>query len=487
MTPRRLQLPLALGLLAIIAACGRESTEPARPTTAPAAGTTVIDPGGRVLPRVFPVVPPAPRPSGALAPDASCVTAECHADYTRASHIHSPVAQQACLACHQPDAGAHTYPLLREGNALCTFCHNVSGTQPVQHQALDSGCLTCHSPHTSSTKYLLNRPSIQATCATCHNTGLRKFAHQPYLQGDCSLCHEPHQSANKTLLRGGSGPEHCYSCHREIKADLAAANVIHKPVGESCASCHQAHTTDYAHQLSTPLADNCLACHEPIKQRQAAAPVKHSAMVQDKSCANCHDPHASVDPKLVRQRMTATCLTCHDRAITAADGRRIAPMKDVLTKSRFLHGPIRDGGCSGCHDPHGGDFAGLLVKAFPASFYTSFDLGKYELCFSCHAADLVTQATTDRLTNFRDGATNLHFLHVNRDVKGRSCKTCHAIHGSDLPNHMATDVPFENSNWSMPIEFEKAPDGGKCTPGCHGPRAYNRGAPTTRPTTMGAP
>jgi predicted CXXCH cytochrome family protein len=184
--------------------------------------------------------------------------------------------------------------------------------------------------------------------------------------------------------------------------------------------------------------------------------------------------------------MDRVCLTCHDKPVQGSDGRAIASMKPVLTQSKFLHGPIRAGSCSGCHDPHGAKFAGLLARQFPDTFYTRFDVKKYELCFSCHEPEMVLEEKTATLTNFRDGQTNLHFVHVNRDDKGRSCKTCHSLHGSNLPNHMASEVPFEGSNWAMPIEFEKKENGGSCAPGCHVPKTYTRTAamPTTAPTTM---
>lgn len=83
----------------------------------------------------------------------------------------------------------------------------------------------------------------------------------------------------------------------------------------------------------------------------------------------------------------------------------------------------------------------------------------------------------NQLTNFRDGDLNLHYLHVNRDKKGRSCRTCHEIHGSDLPAHVATSVPFEGSGWPLPIGFKKTPSGGSCAPGCHKPYGYDRVEP----------
>jgi hypothetical protein len=112
-------------------------------------------------------------------------------------------------------------------------------------------------------------------------------------------------------------------------------------------------------------------------------------------------------------------------------------------------------------------------------------VGNFALCFGCHAKETVLVPRTRELTNFRDGEINLHYVHVNRQDKGRTCKTCHEIHGSNLPKHMATEVPFEGSAWPMPIRFEQTATGGRCAPGCHKPASYDRlraGA-----TTRGAP
>jgi hypothetical protein len=119
------------------------------------------------------------------------------------------------------------------------------------------------------------------------------------------------------------------------------------------------------------------------------------------------------------------------------------------------------------------DRPNLLKKYFPDKFYAKFDIGNYALCFSCHDQQLVLKANTT-LTNFRDGDKNLHFVHVNRDEKGRTCKTCHEVHGSDLPKHMAATVPFEGSNWPMPINYTEKPDGGTCAPACHAEKTYSR-------------
>jgi predicted CXXCH cytochrome family protein len=480
----------AVALLWLIVGCDRGTEEPARPTTEPTGKSTEhYDDIAKVKRVSFPVVPQAPKPTAPLPKNASCVTAECHADYTRAPQIHSPVAQFACDACHDADTGGHKYPLKRDASQTCTFCHAVSGTQSHQHKALEQGCISCHEPHTSKTKFLLKADNVEQLCSRCHNVPLKKFAHEPFLKGECTLCHSPHQSENAKLLRGGEGSAECFTCHEGLKTVMASATHVHQPAMKDCNSCHDPHSTDNIKQLRAPIEQNCYNCHDKLKKQVETSNVSHAAMMTQEKCANCHNAHASDQPALLKHRMDEVCLTCHDKALKASDGHMIANMKPVLTTSQFLHGPIRAGSCSGCHDPHGSKYPNLLDREFPDKFYTAFDVGKYALCFSCHEPQLVLEPKTSTLTNFRNGDENLHFVHVNRDDKGRSCKTCHALHGSNLPNHMASEVPFEGSNWSMPIEYVKTADGGSCSPGCHVPKTYSRDAvlPTTMPTTRGVP
>ncbi len=471
----------AIALLSGLIGCDKKQAKPAQPTTeAVGSSTAHLEATIKARPVVFAPVPPAPKP-GALASDASCVTAECHADYTRAPQIHGPIAERACKTCHADDAGGHKYPLKRSGDATCTFCHSVSGTQAHQHKALDQGCTACHSPHVSTAKFLLKKDNVEQLCLGCHNLPLKGYAHEPFIKGQCTLCHQAHQSENAKLLRGGEGAAHCYTCHGQLQSAMKASTFVHKPAAENCDTCHDAHTTDFPHQLRKPVDQTCLSCHKEIQKVIDQSSVKHAAMTIEKQCANCHNPHASDNRDLMIARMDQTCLTCHDKPLKAADGHTIKNMKPVLTQSEFLHGPIRAGSCSGCHDPHGAKHDSLLDRAFPKSFYAPFDLKQYDLCFGCHESKMVLTKQTTNLTNFRDGPTNLHYAHVNNDEKGRTCKTCHALHGSDLPNHIATEVPFEGSNWTMPIGYEKTIDGGTCSPGCHKPRSYNRRSPATRP------
>jgi hypothetical protein len=97
----------------------------------------------------------------------------------------------------------------------------------------------------------------------------------------------------------------------------------------------------------------------------------------------------------------------------------------------------------------------------------------------CHEPDMATVERSTTVTGFRDGDRNLHFLHVNRVEKGRTCRACHEAHSSTMPKHLRESVPF--GQWQLPVGFQQSDDGGRCTPGCHKPQVYSR----TRPRPVG--
>lgn len=433
----------------------------------------------------FQPTPPAPKPTAALPPGTSCVSPQCHASYAAAPYVHGPVAKRACSACHSPDVGEHHYPILRDKTATCTFCHAVAGKAAHQHKALQEGCLTCHNPHVSYAKFLLRKGSVDAQCGSCHKIPWKRHTHSILAMGSCTVCHESHESNYRSLLRGSDGPNQCLSCHQDLRRAIATAADVHKPVRDQCTGCHEPHASEYQAQLREPMYRSCLGCHKKVKDHVEHVAYPHGAIIAGEGCANCHAPHASAEPHLMNARMDRTCMQCHDRPVVANDGRKVPSMARVLNESKYLHGPVKSGNCSACHDAHGSNNPRLLTQTFSSSFYAPFDLRNFALCFGCHAKETVLAARTRVLTNFRDGDVNLHYVHVHRQEKGRTCKTCHEIHGSNLPKHMAAEVSFEGSSWPMPIRYEQTASGGRCAPGCHKPAAYDR--LRAGPATRGAP
>src|SRR5262249_45438681 len=88
-------LRLFLVLVAVLAlfGCERRADGPAPPATEPEAGSAEhYLPSDRAKPQSLPKVPPATKPTGPLAKDVSCVSAECHANLADAKQIHLPVA-----------------------------------------------------------------------------------------------------------------------------------------------------------------------------------------------------------------------------------------------------------------------------------------------------------------------------------------------------------------------------------------------------------
>ncbi len=405
-------------------------------------------------------------------PVESCVNAKCHSTFGKAKFVHGPVAAEDCAPCHAlaPQEKHKFLPIARVED-LCVKCHEAMKKEAVVHKPVAEGkCTGCHSPHQSSQQYMLRQGTIAEMCFGCHDKKMigKKSSHLPTAEGECLSCHKPH-TGEKPKLLVQSGNDLCFECHANLKDDLASAKKIHRPVGESCTKCHNPHGGDGQSLLAQDVPEQCLACHKEMREQSSKVIVKHNALDVDKKCMNCHSPHVASLDKQLKDEPMALCLGCHNQPMTTPSGE-LANMKIVFEKNKDWHGPIREKDCSGCHDVHGAANFRILKFSYPREFYTSFSQSQYELCFACHQPTLVQDASTTTLTNFRDGDRNLHYLHVNKSVKGRTCRSCHETHASQKEKHIRESVPF--GQWSLPIRFEKKPDGGKCSPGCHAPKDY---------------
>ncbi len=265
-----------------------------------------------------------------------------------------------------------------------------------------------------------------------------------------------------------SGNEVCFSCH-EDKVEELAQKLQHAPVLESCLECHDAHTEENPFMLAAAGGELCLECHRQATPSFVAELEKvsvHHPPVAEKNCTGCHVPHATAFAKLLRDETPGLCFGCHEEL-----GQRV-------TGSEYPHGPVWDGDCVACHQPHGSANPKILNAYFPAEFYKPWAEENYQLCFECHEADVAREEHTDTLTDFRNGTRNLHYLHVHRQEKGRSCKACHEVHAGPQEKHVRDEVPFGDM-WSYPITYTKNENGGSCVVGCHKPKEYNRVEPVS--------
>jgi predicted CXXCH cytochrome family protein len=361
----------------------------------------------------------------APASDNPCVTSKCHATILAGKVVHD--AAEGCTDCHDatspthPVAGQKTFGLLNDMPDLCYTCHDELGKKKTVHSPVEDGdCTECHDPHSTAEPHLLKKP-MGAVCSECHeNVADGKVVHGPVADGDCTSCHDPHESDTESLLVSAV-PGLCTDCHTEI-----ADSVEH-------------------------------------------AKVSHGALDAGDSCLGCHTPHASDHASLLAKSQREVCLECHDT--------------DVPAKATVHHGKAGRGDCADCHSPHGGELEKLLVAEFPAGPYVAWTDKAYPLCFSCHDRKMVVEEETASATAFRDGKQNLHFAHVRNDEKGRSCRFCHAVHGSSNPKLIPDSVPF--GKWSFSMKFVKTDSGGSCAPACHKPEAYDRDRPGRKPLRAG--
>lgn len=406
----------------------------------------------------------------------TCVTSGCHEDVPQGNFVHGPTAVGVCDACHKPARpGKHDFEPPDGTPSACYFCHEPFEDKGHLHGPVAGGmCTACHDPHHAEYPALLKANPNGDLCYTCHEREqvlVGDHLHAPVVSGACLECHDPHTADNPMMLQR-AGNDLCFSCHTETHERLAGLPAWHEPVKQDCLQCHDPHASTAARQLRDPVPELCWKCHEPTHVEIEEASRVHEAIAMDRQCMNCHDPHASGHEKLLPGTTKDACMKCHGEPVEMPDGKTLMAMGDVL-KTGYLHGPVQQGDCAACHKPHAGDQFRLLTDPYPERFYAPFDLDEYALCFRCHDKDLVLDEETETLTGFRDGARNLHYLHVHKEKKGRTCRACHEVHGSDHPFHIRDSVPF--GNWAIPLNYEKLQDGGRCSPGCHQTKEYHRG------------
>lgn len=420
-------------------------------------------------------VDPKVRPTSATA---GCTTSGCHAEITSVKVPHGPVAVQKCDACHTvANEKAHKFAYTRERAELCYFCHDAYQGRLLHDPVAKGDCLGCHNAHGGATRQMLKAASVRDACVACHTDVAhgKSMLHGPVAAGGCTACHDAHRSEHKGLLVK-AGNALCLDCHASVEQRMTRAASIHEPVKTDCLRCHTPHASDEKMQLVSDAETLCLSCHENIKSTVQHAKTAHGAVVEGRKCMNCHDPHSAAHPRILRNNPMALCMECHNKAIDTPQGR-VGDLSAVLASGKSLHGPVAEQNCSACHEIHGGSNFRLLTKEYPPEFYAPFKEESYALCFSCHEKSIVHDARTTTLTGFRNGDVNLHYLHVNKDTKGRTCRACHETHASDHEKHIRDTVPF--GKWEMPIGFEKTVTGGSCAPGCHQQYTYDRERPVT--------
>ena len=307
---------------------------------------------------------------------------------------------------------------------------------------------------------LLLPVAVRATCVTtsCHpQVGQGRVVHSPVADRDCTSCHKP--AAKRAHPGPGSmapaakGRALCLTCHDD---PAKKQTHVHPPVADGCLDCHDPHASAHNRLLLKPVGPLCLDCHESVVVgKQVHGPVRAG------NCATCHVPHASNNERLLVQSGNTVCFNCHGN------------IQKLVAESSSQHQPVANGRCWECHAPHATDYRPLLRAYYPEALYTPYREGHYALCYNCHDKNAMEYDRTSEATNFRNRDQNLHYLHVNRDDKGRTCKVCHGIHGADQPRLLRSHM-HDFGKWDIPMRWVESDNGGTCYVGCHKPKSYDR-------------
>jgi predicted CXXCH cytochrome family protein len=402
-----------------------------------------------------------------------CTASGCHDDFQKKAVVHDPASSDGCDVCHTPLPGTdHEFKFAEEGAELCVQCHDAFEGK-VRHDPVEEGeCTVCHDPHASASRFLLTQPSVGDLCLDCHD-GVREdlpYVHGPVAGGACTACHDAHASTHRALLLK-TGTEQCYSCHTEMKETMASRKHVHAAVEDDCSGCHEPHGGKNPTFVKSSPPALCLDCHSDLEEALAEAAVPHKPVSTEAACGNCHNAHATKYEHLLLAEPAELCFPCHEKAVND-EGSDLPDMRSFLANHPQHHGPVGDSACGDCHAVHGNSNFRFLAEPYPSRFYAPFKEENYALCFSCHDSEMVTEESTDSATEFRNGNQNLHFIHVNRKVKGRTCRACHEPHASSQPSHMRESVPF--GSWRIPIGFRQTSNGGFCASGCHKVYRYDR-------------
>lgn len=296
-------------------------------------------------------------------------------------------------------------------------------------------------------------------------------SHAPFGDGDCSLCHKNKDAKDPGPITAPVN-ELCLGCHEDYQ-EVMARKFSHLAAKESCVNCHNPHNAKRAKLLVEETGALCLSCHETIKVLVGKAKVKHEALTLEAGCLNCHNPHGASVEHLLTRLPFDLCVNCHGKdGLKDDQGRQLTNFKTLLATNKEHHGPVSSKDCSACHQPHGGDNFRLLTKEYPPQFYSPYDPKLYALCFDCHEETILTEPQTTTLTLFRNGSTNLHYLHVNKAERGRTCRACHEVHASKQKHQIRDAVPYGSKGWLLKLNYTQLPDGGSCAKTCHGEKTY---------------
>lgn len=243
-----------------------------------------------------------------------------------------------CDGCHDKKmaVGTDANPAgYGQSSPECYSCHqSTTLSAEWQHSpAASLFCRACHGEGAGLTKVAVPTSNVEKVCLGCHVNHKKlldmEHVHGPVGTGDCTICHDPHGGNNRYQLWADGKAKLCVICHEDKKKYVATfprqkLKVHGILTARGCVACHSPHADNYRFQLSSKTNDLCASCHIEFKGMEQGHPAQGHPVkgVEDPlrpgvpmSCASCHDPHGSNYAYLLvgDSRGGLVCAKCHSR------------------------------------------------------------------------------------------------------------------------------------------------------------------------------
>ncbi len=243
-------------------------------------------------------------------------------------------------------------------------------------------CSGCHSQGFPGEQNILERERIKCkdfspVCYSCHRrlADAGRWRHSPSFNLYCLGCHEGNKGRGDIVVIQGRVDDTCLRCHVNGRKWKKMGH-IHGPVGVGdCTVCHDPHGARYKYQLwADGKAALCVACHADKKRLISGTPLGFHVhgIVKGGGCTICHSPHATENIFQLLEPINKLCVGCHVTMKGIIVGHPVGghPVKGPRDPRR----PGRRFGCTSCHNPHGSNYAYLLIG----------DLLGGHVCSKCH-------------------------------------------------------------------------------------------------------
>jgi predicted CXXCH cytochrome family protein len=282
-----------------------------------------------------------------------------------------------------------------------------------------------------------------AKCVTCHEAVMSKSVKHPAaLDGGCTNCHEFAKAEGKTtVVLSGDEPQLCVTCHDTMsKAAEGTLAAPHAPVTSACTSCHDPHSAAQANVLNDLPPALCLTCHDA-----ADVDKNHKRSVSTSQCLSCHAPHGSENKGMLVAAKEhppfaeRSCDSCHRQGTIARAKPKtnvcFACHDETAFQAKFVHTAVKQGKCTGCHEPHLAARDKFVRADGPA------------LCTGCHAAIKAKIDADGAHAQAKDDCSTCHHPHQSanpaqlNDSVPALCLTCHDASDKELTaKHLQADL-----------------------------------------------